>query len=325
MQQTKVPKRERRALLNAFIRKGTLETPNPGGPETRDLTEGSPQATQTVSKIVQGEFFKQLVLALKQYDRLFDAASVVQTTNGSQMLVPVVDDTGNPATVVSEGGQDAETDPTTAGVLVPTASNYRTNLVKMSLELLEDEAFDAADYLARSFAVRLARGIGAGIITTALAGATSGATGSSNSTVSPDDVLALIKSVDPAYLQSPRAGLAMNWNTLIAILGTKGTSGNYLIPPPFSVGQHTVAEQGFNLFGLPVYVCPSMPAIGSQAKPVLCGDLAYIVVRTVAGDRTLQRLDERFADYGQVAFRGWMRASAAVAVSGALKYLTCAT
>ena len=166
-------KSERRAFLDAFIRKGVLpETPNPGT-ETRDLTEGSPQVTQTASAIVQAEFYKQLVKAMKAYDPLFDVASVIQSTNGASMLVPLVDDTGNAATVVAEAGQESETDPTTAGVQVPTASTYRTNLVKVSLELLQDSAFDSSDYLARSFAIRLARGIGAGIVSTALAGARS--------------------------------------------------------------------------------------------------------------------------------------------------------
>ena len=167
-------KSEKRALLDRFIRTGALEETNkPVTPETRDLTEGSPTVTQTASAIVQAQFYKQLVRAMKAYDSLFDVDSVIQSTNGASMLVPLVDDTGNAATVVAEAGQESETDPTTAGVQVPTASTYRTNLVKVSLELLQDSAFDSSDYLARSFAIRLARGIGAGIVSTALAGARS--------------------------------------------------------------------------------------------------------------------------------------------------------
>jgi hypothetical protein len=54
---------------------------------------------------------------------------------------------------------------------------------------------------------------------------------------------------------------------------------------------------------------------------VIARDFGQLAVRVVEGATTLQRLDERFADYGQVAFRGWLRASSALAFGSALKYL----
>lgn len=298
------PKSERRAL-DTFIRSGTLET--------RDLETGTPQLTQTASVLVQAAFLKSLLKAMRKYDELFDPSvtNFVTYSNGSQMVIPTIDDTGNAATVVAEGAQDTETDPTLGGVLVPIASNYRTGMVKLSLEFLQDSAFDPTDFLAKSFAIRLARGIGAGIVTTALAGAQSGATAGGNSTVSPDDVLALLKSVDPAYLEGPKSGLAMSYATLLSILGTQASTNQYILPPDWDG----------KIFGLPVFVSPSMPAIGSQAKPVLAGDFGYVAVRIVEGGTNLARYDELYATTGQVGFRGFLRASSAVGIAPALKYL----
>jgi HK97 family phage major capsid protein len=226
---------EQRAL-DAFIRTGDLSADPPGGSapaaERRDLSEASPQVTQTQSVIVQGAFYRALLVAMKAYDRLFDpeVTTFVSSKNGSSMLIPCVDDTGNAATVPGEAQQDTESDPTISGVVVPTASTYRTNMVKLSRELLEDSGIDPADFLAKAFAIRLARGIGSAIVTTAIAGASSGATGGSNSTVTPEDVRTLIKSVDPAYLEAEKAGLAMSYATWIAVKGTKTTTGAYVIP-----------------------------------------------------------------------------------------------
>lgn len=330
----KLKKPERRALLDAFIRSGELTdppaappgAPGPGAraagaaggtPEKRDLSIGGQAVTQTASVIVQAAFYSMILRAMRKFDALFDpdVTTFVSSKNGSTLLIPTLDDTAQAAQVVGEGGQDQDVDPTLAGVLIPTASTYRTGLEKLSLELLEDNAFDGGQFLADAFAIRLARGIGAGIVATALAGAADGATGGSNSTVTPDDVLALIKSIDPAYLEGQKAGLAMSFATLLAVLGTKTTTGAYVLPTEFDAAGRYV------IFGLPVFISPSMPAIASQAKPVLCGDFGYLAVRTVEGAQTLQRLDERFADYGQVAFRGWLRASSALGIGSALKYL----
>jgi HK97 family phage major capsid protein len=306
-------KKEARAALNAFIRRGEMpEERGTGNPESRALGIDSPTVTQTQSVAVQAAFLKQLMRAMLKYDSLFDpdVVTLVTSKNGSNQLVPTINDTANAATVVGEAVQDTEVDPTTGGVLVPTASTYRTGMVQVSRELLEDGEFDPADYLAKSFAIRLARAIGASIVATVLAGAQSGATGSSATTVTPNDVLALIESVDPAYLESPKAGLAMNFKTLLTIRGTQTTTGAYVLPPDCP-----------EIFGLPVFICPSMPAIGASAIPVVCGDFGYLATRVVEGGQTLQRLEERYAEYGLIGFRGWLRASSALGVPAALKYL----
>lgn len=299
-------KPERRAL-DAFIRSGNFET--------RDLGKGSPTVTQTASVAVQAAFYASLLAALKAYDALFDPEVVTfaSNQNGSQTLVPVIDDTANPATVVAEGVQDSEADPALSGVVVPNAKTWRTGIVKISRELLEDSAFDPSELLAKNFAIRLARGIGADIVATALAGASSGATAVSKTAIAIGDVVSLLATIDPAYLSGPKSGIAMSWTTLFQILGGLVTANQ-------AQAALMAAKQ---MFGLPIFICPSLPSAGSQTKPVLAGDFGYLAVRTVEGGTNLARFDERFAETGQIGFRAFLRASSAVAVGSALKYLQC--
>jgi HK97 family phage major capsid protein len=321
---------ERRAL-EAFIRRGELSDASPQGSEKRDLSLGAAQVTQTQSVIVQGAFYAALLVALKAYDRLFDpdVTTFVTSKNGSSMLVPTIDDTANAAVATSEAGQDLDQDPTTSGILIPTASTYRTGLVKLSRELLEDSGIDPADFLARSFAVRLARGIGASIVTTILAHATAGPTaiGSSSNTggsetggtsVGTKDLVALMKAVDPAYRESGSARWVMNTNTLAALDSLLDNNGRPVLPAVYVDGVRV-------LFGFQVAVCPSMPNIGVNATPIAFGDTRYLVIRTVEGNVVLNRLEEKYADSGQVAFRAWMRASSALGVASAIKYLVNAS
>lgn len=301
--------------LDMFVRTGEFNDPG-GKPETRvGLTIGSPQVTQTASVLVQAGFYGELLRALKSYDRLLDPAviSFTSSRNGSSMLIPTIDDTGNPATVVTEANPDAETDPTLAGVLIPTAKTWRTGIVKVSREFLEDSAVDPGAFLTQSFALRLARGIGSDIVSVALAGAQSGANAASKTAIALGDIVALLGTIDPAYLAGPKAGIAMNWTTLFQILAG-------LITGSQAQAALMAAKE---LFGLPIYICPSLPSAGSSTKPVLAGDFSYVAVRTVEGGTNLVRLDERYAENGQIAFRGFLRASSAVAVGSALKYLTC--
>jgi len=58
-----------------------------------------------------------------------------------------------------------------------------------------------------------------------------------------------------------------------------------------------------------------MPALGAGNKPIAFGNFKGFYIRTVAGSLVLQRYDERFAEYAQVAFQMFWRAQAAMAKS----------
>ena len=70
-------------------------------------------------------------------------------------------------------------------------------------------------------------------------------------------------------------------------------------------------------------VIQEMDDISTANKPVVIADYSKYIIRDSQGLR-MRRLQERFADYDQVAFVGFMRTDALVLHSAAVKYLTMA-
>lgn len=269
-------------------------------------------------------FRELLTAALKQYDRLFDqdVVTILETKTGSPIAVPVIDDTGSVATLVSEAGPIVETDPTAEQVLLASAPTYRSGTVKASSEFLQDSAFDPLAFLSKAFAVRFGRGIGPTLVSTLLAGAKLGATatGDKNTTGATgatsfgyQDLLALRKSVDPAYRASGKVFWVLNDNTLTAIDGLLDKQGH-----PILDADDFDANGNRLLLGYPVAICPSMPDIAASAKCVAFGATGYFVVRTVPSSTAIKPIIERWAEYGQVGFQSYLRCNAGLlAASGA--------
>jgi len=150
--------------------------------------------------------------------------------------LPFVDDSGNTATVVSEGGVSSTTDePIIGGVALGVAPTYRSGLIRVSTELLQDSSVDILGLLNRSFGVRLTRAIGAACVSSLLGtgGATLGQTAASSSAVGIDDLLGLMGSLNPVYL-SNRTFWFMNWSTYIGLLKVKDSANRPIIPPMFN-------------------------------------------------------------------------------------------
>jgi HK97 family phage major capsid protein len=289
--------------------------------EQRDLSVTS---SQLGGFLVPAEFFQQLTEAMKAYDRIFDpdVCTRIDTKTGAALTIPSIDDTTASATLISEAVQDpAGPDPTTLSVTMSALnSTYRSGLVDVSLELLQDSAFDIEDLLARSFATRLARGIGKDLVTALLAGATVGAVavGSSGNTggsetggtsVGTRDLIALRKSVNPAYRATQKTFWVMNDNTLASLDSLLDKQGKPIFEP-----NQTDADGRRLLYGYPVALCPSMPNIGVNNTPIAFGATGYFAVRTVQG-AYIRRLSERFADFGKIGFKAFMRCKGAMLTS----------
>jgi HK97 family phage major capsid protein len=78
------------------------------------------------------------------------------------------------------------------------------------------------------------------------------------------------------------------------------TAGAPLWQPDFRVGAPD------EILGFPYTINQSMTAPATAVKSILFGDLSKYIVRDVR-DFTLLRLDERFAEYHQVAFLAFSR------------------
>jgi HK97 family phage major capsid protein len=278
--------------------------------------------------VPQGYFRDKVFSMLKAYDRLFDpkVVTVYDSENGNTLTVPMLNDTGVSAAVVSENAQSTEGEITAVGQLqlakVPT---WRSKQIVWSMELLQDSAFPAEDLIASAVALRFSRGIGASNVTTMLSAATSGATSAAAGAVTGDDLYALMDSVDPAYLASPKCYWTMSFATLISILKLKDSSNRYLFHP------RTDADGNVLLLEKPVAICPSMPAIAASATSVALGDFSRLFVRVVKNSLKLQKYSQapNLAEYGLFAFESFVRSNAGLlVVSGAdspIKYLTQAS
>jgi HK97 family phage major capsid protein len=302
------------------------ETRNVLTAESRDVNEGS-----IISQIgtysglgffVPAGFVYDVEVALKYYAPLIDGkvVDVLETATGQPLPYPTNNDTTNEATVVGESVQVSEQD-VTANHINLGAWKYTTGLVRVSLELLQDSAFNLESFLADRFAVRLGRGYErdftngtginqpTGIITDVLA---SGATpvianGSSESTggsetgansIGYTDLVRLEHSIDPSYRRG--AKFMLHDQTLSKLKQILDRFGRPLWTPGVKDGAPDT------LLGYQYVINQHVPQIAASANTVIFGDLKKFLIRKVK-DLTVLRLDERFADFGQVAFVGFAR------------------
>ncbi|MDQ7039783.1 MAG: phage major capsid protein, partial [Rhodothermus sp.] len=185
--------------------------------------------------------------------------------------------------------------------------------VRVSLQLMQDSAFDLEEFLADIFADRLGRALQdhitngdgttqpEGILTAIPAAQTVvGATGQTTS-VTYDDLVTLIHSVDPAYRSSPRAAFMMHDTTLAALRRLKDNSGRPLWQDGLQAGEPP------RLLGFRVIVNNTMPQMSASAKSIVFGDFSKYILREVGQGLVVRRLDERYAEYLQTALLGFAR------------------
>lgn len=313
--------------------------------EQRDQQAGTQSITYTEGSLggyfVPAGFVYDIEKATKFYANLLDTTSIriMETATGNVLPYPTSNDTNEAWTLLSETTQivDNSTTPNYPTVgNAPTAnpgnvlaSNvtfgaYKgsTGLVRVSLELMQDSAFSLEDFLKEAFAVRLGRGYeyyltlgsgtnaplgiipaiaasGATAVTAAGSSANDGIVGNTGvNSIGYQDLVNLIHSVDPTY----RRGAKFMFSDLtLAHLKTRiDKFGRPLWVPSVRESEpDTVA-------GFPYVINQSFPQIAASATTVAFGQWSKFIARKVR-DLSIARLDERFADYGEVAYVGFSR------------------
>ncbi|MEU4348302.1 phage major capsid protein [Streptomyces sp. NPDC023838] len=261
--------------------------------------------------LVPPPFRAQMVETMKFYGAMREVSEAITTETGATLPWPTNDDTANVGAILAENSQVTEQD-VTIGTNDVGAYMYTSKLVRVSLQLLQDNAFDIENWLARKLGERIGRiqnthfttGTGTaqpeGVQTNATVGKT-GATGQTTS-VTYDDLIDLIHSVDPAYRNSGRVQFMWADSTLATVRKLKDTQGRPLWEPSVQVG----VPDG--VLGYNYTVNQDMPVMAANAKSILFGDfVAGYLIRDVRDIQTL-RLAERYADYLQVAFLAFSRA-----------------
>ncbi|MFJ8791402.1 phage major capsid protein [Streptomyces sp. NPDC102462] len=255
--------------------------------------------TDTLNKITE---------TMKVYGGLLSEVNVITTASGNTLNWPTNDDTANVGAILTENTQVTEQD-VTLGQKDLGAYTYTSKMIRASLALLQDSAFDTEGFIARKLGERIGRAVAAhlatgtgtnqpeGLFTNATAGKT-GAAGQTTSIVY-DDLIDLQHSVDPAYRGTAR--WATSDSGLKVIRKLKDDQGRPLWEPSLQAGLPST------LLGAPVVVDNGIAAPAAGAASVGFGDLrAAYVARQVAGGQ-MMRLEERYADYLQVGFLGFLR------------------
>lgn len=270
--------------------------------------------------IVPAGFRRRLVERMRQFGGIANAAEVFETADGALMNYPTVDDTANIGQIVAEGGgfaagADLVFANRTLSAYKYFAGGAGTAPLLVSWELLQDSAFDVADFVARKLGERIAR-------LQAVHWATGTGTGQPQGLVTPitataptlgatptyGDLLATMLALDPAY----RAGSSwvMNDATYGALLGITDTTGRPLVQDANAGIAGGTGEP--RLLGYPVVIDQAMPSRATGAKFLAFGNIreAYVIRRVK--DITLVTLTEAYAVTGQTGFMAWARADGAV-------------
>ena len=268
--------------------------------------------------LAPAKFSDSLYANMAIFDRLFDPTVVdIQTTDtGGAFTWPVIDNSTASSTVIVENGEflqagDAFFD---APLLFAKAQTWRADLIRVSIELLQDSSFRFDDVLSAAFAIRLARGIGASFMATLLSEASAGkvAAGGQTSSIIYEDIVDLVSSVNEVYRQSPKCGWMARQSTIDAIVKLKDSNGR----PLGLIVEYGLTRMPY-MWGYPVFVSPSVPPLGAGSpavgnKALLFGDFNAWKVRRVADGLRVRRLYERFAEYGQCGFTATLRANGAL-------------
>ena len=277
----------------------------------------------TIPEGFSGEIDK----ALAAWGPMLDAGFVRQypTATGNPIPWPTMDYTAitgelktENSAATDDGGNDI-----VFGQKVLNAYLYDSEVVKVSVELLQDSAFSMDGLLTDCFGESLGRtvntalttGTGSsqpnGIVTASAAGKTA----ASATAITGDELIDLLHSVDPAYRSSPSARWMFNDSTLAAIRKLKDGQGNYL----WQMGDIRSGEPN-TILGHSYAVNQAMASIATGNKTILFGDMSKYIVRR-AGNMQMLALRERYMDSLQVGFIAFMRADGELLNTAAVKHL----
>ena len=270
--------------------------------------------------LVPDEYENTLVQALEGENVIRGRSHVITTSNGTHKI-PVVASKGE-ASWIDENGAYPEDDDTFAQVNID--AHKIGTIIKVSEELLNDSAFNLESYFAQEFGRRIGtkeeeafiNGNGSSKPTGILTSAEVGVTTASDKAITADELIDLFYSLKGVYRRN--AVWVLNDTTVKAIRKLKDNNGQYIWQPALKDGDHDT------LLGRPILTTGAMPEIAADAKPVIFGDLSYYWI----GDRqgvTFKRLNERYADMGQVGFLASKRVDGKLVLPEAIKVLKMKT
>jgi HK97 family phage major capsid protein len=290
--------------------------------------------------LVPQAFWHNLQVALKQFGGLLNVARIVDTSTGAPMPWPTTDPTAIVGNYVGAQGTQLGTQDYVFGQGIMNAYTITSNIALASHEAMNDSAFSVEEFvrervgesIGRFVAAELHAGNGAaghfqGIKTALVAkGLVAGAVGGlyqiaatstvpvlgtpagkaklANGLVGWEDILNMVAKVDPAYRAAGRCTWVMNDTTLAKIRSITDTQGHPLWQPNVRIGGVD------DVYGYPVLIDQNIGDISTVASTsggLMFGDFQTAMVVRRVNNASVMRLDERYADFLQVGFLGFVR------------------
>lgn len=305
--------------FEAFLRSGG----DLHGAEFRAQSEGV--GTQG-GYLVPTEMRNKLIEKRKAFGGFQNVVETISTSSGNPIEWPTLDDTSNVGAIVAENAAYPGADGADFVFGIKSLGAYKYGSggsgslpLKVSVELLQDSAFDVKGKISGALGVRIARaqaphwltGTGVGQPEGLLTNKTVTTTIASTTVPTYAELVTFVHALDPAYREG--AVFVMNDASIAAIQGIVDTTGRPLLQ---GLDQGTLATglPQQTLLGYPVVIDQAMPSIAASGstKWLAFGRMqeAY-VIRRVLGFQ-LVVLNELYAANGQVGFLGFERADGVV-------------
>jgi HK97 family phage major capsid protein len=262
---------------------------------------------------VADEMMRELEVSMLAFGGMRQVATVLRTNTGADLPIPTVNDTAQKGAILGENSTASEQGVTFAQTVLQ-AFKYSSKYILVSVELLQDSSVNVAQFIGKALGDRIGRitnehfttGDGSskprGIVAAAGTGVTT-ATAQHLSLIY-DNLVDLEHSVDPAYRGNAKFMFADSTLKGLKKIKIPQFSGDTNGMPLWQPG--LVQGQPDRILGYPYVINQDMAAFAAAAKTVVFGDLSKYLIRDVR-DVTLLRLDERFAEYHQVAFLAFSR------------------
>jgi HK97 family phage major capsid protein len=273
------------------------------------LTSGT-----TGAALIPQAFAPEIVSAQKAWGGLYNAVKIWETDNGAPMKTSLVNATGDLMSVGTEGTAPDGTDPSATSVTIST--DLVEGLVKVSLDELQDSAFDLESFLRDSLGAAYFRAISKAIVagTTSVGSIVSGyasgkVTTAAAGSVTYADLVSTYGALDPAY--ETNASWVLNSTTRASLMGVVDDLGRPLFIPSPNAGAFDT------LLGRPIVISQAHDNVAASKTPIQFGDLSQgYKLRVVKPGLSVIRIAGDLSNPGLVGFYARARVGGAVTDGG---------
>jgi HK97 family phage major capsid protein len=292
---------QEREALRHYVRTGELRS---------ILTTGT-----TGGAIIPQAFAPEIVAAQRAWGGLVNIVKTWETETGAPMKTSLVNPTGDLMVVGTEGTGPTGVDPTATSITIST--DDLEGLVKVSLDEIQDSAFDLDAFLRDTFGAAYFRSLSKLIVVGSSGNIGSVVTGYASNAVTTAavgavayaDIAATYGKLDPAY--EATASWVLNSSTRAALIGVTDTLNRPLFIPSPNAGAFDT------LLGKPVVISQAHDNVATGKTPIQFGDFSQgYKLRLAKPGLSIIRINGDLSNPGMVGFYARARVGGAVTDAG---------